>query len=73
MADTWRHKVDHLWTSAIAEVTLTRAELRAFLLDSGGSIIRSGHLCDVKAQHLGAGVYRVTAARRPYGKEAARG
>ena len=58
--------IRHLWSSNIAELTLTRAELRRVLLDTGGTIQRYGYLCDLKAKHLGAGVYRVIAEERKY-------
>ena len=56
----------HLWSSAIAEITLDRKQCKAFLHATGGSILRIGRLCDIKSQHLGAGVYRITAKERTY-------
>ena len=57
-------KTYNLWAGG--QVTLTRKELHAFLLQTGGQILRSGHLCDIKSKHLGAGVYCVTAEPRKY-------
>lgn len=41
-------------------VMMTRTALRDSLLATGGQILARGHLWDVVATHLGAGVYRVT-------------
>lgn len=40
--------------------TMTRAELRATLLATGGQLLARGHLWEIVAKHLGAGVYRVS-------------
>ena len=56
--------IRHLYSSSIAEMTVTRSQLRRVLLDTGGTIIRAGNLCDLVAKHLGAGVYRLTAKER---------
>ena len=39
---------------------MTRAELRATLLATGGQLLARGHLWEIVAKHLGAGVYRVS-------------
>ena len=63
MGEALDRKTLALWSSPY--ITLTRAELRAFLLKTDGWIMRAGRLCDIKSRHLGAGVYRVTAEPRP--------
>ena len=65
MGEALDRKTLTLWSSSDANITLTRAELRAFLLKTDGWIMRDGRLCDIKSRHLGAGVYRVTAEPRP--------
>ena len=65
MGEALDRKTLTLWSSPDANITLTRAELRAFLLKTDGWIMRDGRLCDIKSRHLGAGVYRVTAEPRP--------
>ena len=55
----------HLFSSPTAEMTVTRSQLRRILLDTGGTILRAGRLCDLVVKHLGAGVYRLTAKKRP--------
>ena len=64
MGEALDHKTLTLWSSSDANITLTRAELRAFLLSTDGWILRAGRLCDIKSRHLGAGIYRVTAEPR---------
>ena len=65
MGEALDRKTLTLWCSSDANITLTRAELRVFLLKTDGWIMRDGRLCDIKSRHLGAGVYRVTAEPRP--------
>ena len=40
-------------------MTVTRKQLREILLETGGSVFRWGLLCNIKSEHLGAGVYRI--------------
>ena len=56
----------HLWSSPIAEITLYRRQLKKLMLQTGGSILCCGQLWDLKAEHLGAGVYRVRKKLREY-------
>jgi len=42
--------------------TATRAAVQRLLLDTGGQMLSSGKLYEIKAKALGAGVYRVTLA-----------
>ena len=44
--------------------TLTRKQLRETLLDTDGYVMACGRLWDIKSKHLGAGVYRISLARR---------
>ncbi len=46
-----------LWRGST--VMATRRELRELLMDTGGNIMRNGHLEDIKSKHLGAGAYKV--------------
>ena len=39
---------------------LETADLREFLLTTGGSMMANGRLYNIKSEHLGAGVHRVT-------------
>lgn len=43
----------------IAQATMTRKDLKALLLDTGGWIMACGYLWDIKSKHIGAGVYNV--------------
>ena len=64
MSEQTSVNIGHLYSSALAEMTVVRSQLRRILLDTGGMIIRAGCLCDLVAKHLGAGVYRLTAKER---------
>lgn len=46
--------------AGIGSTTLDRADLKSLLLETGGTLICRGHLCDIRSKHLGAGVYKVT-------------
>ena len=48
----------------VANQTMTRKELKETLLDTGGKILACGRLRNIKSEHLGAGVYRVTLEER---------
>ncbi len=57
-----RSDFDHLWSTVGGiggNLTCSRAELREFLKDTGGEVLRRGRVCDVRSKHLGAGVYKV--------------
>jgi hypothetical protein len=41
-------------------MTTTRAELKELLLATDACVLVNGHLRDIKAKAVGAGVYRVT-------------
>jgi len=43
-----------------AGITITGKELRELLLETEGKVVIQGRLKDIKSNHLGAGVYRVT-------------
>ena len=43
----------------IANQTMTKKELKALLLETGGKIFSCGRLRTIKSKHLGAGIYRV--------------
>ena len=55
----------NLCSMAAANGTLTRRQLRALLLSSGGWITCRGHIRDIRSKQLGAGVYRVWTEARP--------
>lgn len=39
--------------------TLNKADLHSLLMESGGMLMSGGYLYNIKATHLGAGVYKV--------------
>lgn len=45
-----------------ASMTATRAELRELLTSTGGVPMVNGRLREIKAKHLGAGIYKITLA-----------
>jgi hypothetical protein len=47
----------------LAKTTMDKKDLRELLLATDGCIIACGVLYDIKAKHLGAGVYRVSLKR----------
>lgn len=44
----------------IGHTTLNTSDTQSLLLDTGGNLLARGRLYDIKADHLGAGVYRVS-------------
>ena len=52
----------------IADMTITRKDLKELLLNTDGYAIIQGRLKKIKSKHIGAGVYRVTVEDR-YKKE----
>ena len=50
----------------VANITMDKKDLKELLLESEGWITACGHMWDIKNEHLGAGVYRVTLRRRTY-------
>ena len=48
----------------LGHTTMTKAELKKLLLDTGGQIMAQGSLWEITSKHLGAGVYRVSTKRR---------
>jgi hypothetical protein len=59
------HLPDNFYTMPkVANMTLTRKQLRETLLYTGGWIIACGRIHEIKSKHLGAGVYRVNLERR---------
>jgi hypothetical protein len=49
-----------------ANMTVDRKDLKELLLATGGSVLARGSLWDIKTQHLGAGVYKVTLKKTDY-------
>ena len=61
-------KFNHLWSSVGGiggTCTASKKELRGFLEQNGGDVMKNGWLHDVKSKHLGAGVYKVWLEPRP--------
>lgn len=48
-----------LWNSPISKITMTKEDLRKFLLEHQGKIIVNGKLRTIKSKHIGAGIYEV--------------
>ena len=48
----------------IANMTMTKKDLKGILLKTDGYIMACGRIWDIIAKHLGAGVYRVTLKKR---------
>jgi len=48
----------------IANMTMTRKDLKELLLESDGWIIACGRTYDIKSKSMGAGVYRVSLEKR---------
>ncbi len=44
----------------IGSTVLHTPDLKSLLLETGGSMICGGHLCEIRAKHIGAGVHKVT-------------
>lgn len=65
IADEAGRIVDFLVTNPVhGNTTTTRQVLREMLLKNEGCFIAAGHLWNIVAKHIGAGVYRVTAERK---------
>lgn len=47
----------------LASTTMDKKDLKELLLSTEGRVIACGVLYDIKAKHLGAGVYQVTLKR----------
>jgi len=47
----------------LAQMTMTKKQLRETLLYTDGSILANGRMWDIISKHLGAGVYKVTLKR----------
>ena len=43
----------------LAKMTMDTKDLKELLLETSGSVIACGVLCDIQTKHLGAGVYKV--------------
>lgn len=50
----------HLASMPQAHVTMTRDDVKAMLLGTGGNMLARGTLYDFKCRDIGAGVYKVT-------------
>jgi hypothetical protein len=46
-----------------AHTTMDRKDLKELLLETGGQTLACGRLWEIKAKHLGAGVYKVSLTR----------
>ena len=46
--------------------TATTREVRQIMLDTGGEMMACGHLYDIVAKSLGAGVHRISLRRKEY-------
>ncbi len=57
---------NHISASIGNTTTMEKKELKQFLRSNGGAAMACGYLCDVKTEHLGAGVYRVWLEKKEY-------
>jgi hypothetical protein len=44
----------------VVSTTLDTPDLKSLLLETDGNIICGGHVCEIRAKHIGAGVHKVT-------------
>lgn len=61
------------WVLAGFRQRVTAKELKALLLAGHDTIIRAGHLCDIKRKSLGCGVYDIWFEKRNYGSPSRNG
>jgi hypothetical protein len=62
MSAEQRRQLNFLAAIPNGSTTMTRADLKTILLETGGNMLACGRLYDIVAKDIGAGVYKVTLA-----------